>query len=149
MSQNEWLVCLQHLLETLLDSTPLCDLQSTHCSFSISEGEIKDYSDETFAINCGLVVIFGPCHNPDKIVSVNKWGPDICTVVLVLPKCPPSNGHIEVWIENLCSSAKELYTFLLTLIAIYIFSIFPMTPGNRALAILQNFHSSPFVTWGG
>jgi len=110
MLQDIHLSRLQHLLENLPGSLPYRDLEATQYSFSISGEEIGEYGDETSATNRRLEVVFGPRYNTGGIVPIKERGPGICAVVSLLAKCPPADARIELWVENLCSSAEKLYS---------------------------------------
>ena len=109
MSQSKQLAHLQHLLENLPDSIPHHDLTSSQYSFIISDDEVETYGDETSATNHRLEVTFGSRSSTDGIVPIQERGPGICAVVPFLEKCPLDDVRIELWIENLCSSAEKLY----------------------------------------
>jgi len=109
MSQNGRLVHLRNLLENLPESLPYCGLGSTYYSFSVNNDDIEEYGDETSATNHQLEITFGSRHNTGGIVPIKERGPGICAVVPVLAKCPPGDARIELWIENLCTSAEKLY----------------------------------------
>ena len=109
MPHSEQLACLQNLLENLPESIPYCDLSSTRYSFSITAEEVAKYGDETSAINHRLEIIFGSWHNTGGIVPVKERGPGICSVVAFLKNCSPVDARINLWIDNLCSSAEKLY----------------------------------------
>ena len=110
MTQDEQLTRLQRLLENLPESIPYHDLGSTSYTFSVADDDIEEYGDETSATNHRLEVIFGSRHSTGGVVPIQERGPGICAIVSFLAKCPPADARIELWIENLCSSAEKLYT---------------------------------------
>ena len=60
-----------------------------------------------------LEVTFGPRHNTNGIVPIRERGPGICAVASILEKCSiadPADARINLWVDNLCSSAEKLYT---------------------------------------
>jgi hypothetical protein len=65
--------------------------------------------DETPAINHRLEVTFGSRNGTRGIVPIPERGPGICSVVPFLEKSPSDGARIELWIENLRSSAEKLY----------------------------------------
>ena len=110
MSQEQQLGYLQQLLHNLPESTgPYHDIQSTNYHFSVSDEEIEEYGDETSATNRRLEINFGPHHQTNGIVLIVERGPGICAVVSTLLKCPLDDVRIELWVNNLCSSAEKLY----------------------------------------
>jgi len=109
MSQNIHLTRLQYLLENLPESLPYHDLDSTKYAFYTSDDDVKEYGDEASATNHQLEVIFGARQNTGGIVPIKERGPGICAVVSFLAKCPLPDAQIELWVNNLCSSAEKLY----------------------------------------
>ena len=110
MSQEQRLGYLQQLLHNLPESTgPYHDIRSTNYHFSVSDEEIEEYGDETSATNRRLEINFGPRHRTNGIVPIVERGPGICAVVSTLLKCPLDDVRVELWVNNLCSSAEKLY----------------------------------------
>ena len=109
MPQEQQLEYLQRLLDDLPESTPYHGIQSTGYHFFITNEEVEEYGDKTSATNHRLEVVFGDRNDTNGIVPIKERGPGICAVVSVLSKCPPADARIELWVNNLCSSAEKVY----------------------------------------
>ena len=72
MTQDEQLMCLQHLLENLPESIPYHDLGLTSYTFSVADDNIEKYGDETSTTNHRLEVIFGSCHSTGGVVLIQE-----------------------------------------------------------------------------
>ena len=48
-------------------------------------------------------------HNTNGIVPITERGPGVLAVIPALSRCSSADVRIELWVDNLCSSAEKLY----------------------------------------